>query len=366
MVRGRISRAEGLMIVLQACAAMAAVYVNQANTSDVKDGASWTTAFTQVQDGINAATAGQQVWVAKGTYYPTTTTDRARSVMLKSGVGVYGGFAGTEAALSQRSPVANVTTISGDIGAAGDSTDNSYHVVVGDSAALIDGFTICNGFANGKLYHRLGGGMYNAQADTVWIKNCIFSGNWAEEGGAMYNYKKTYPKIDSCTFVGNNAYKGGALVCRDFANAACSGCTFSKNSAEWRGGAVYIDYGSDPRFSGCTFAENSTAGNGGAVYTDDLASQADDKKTSPSMTGCTFTSNTAKYRGGAVDAIATGVSMTIANSIFSNNKAGAGGGAIAIEYQASITATGCTYTGNTGGSGDADIDDDRAVNTIWP
>lgn len=98
-----------------------------------------------------AAAAGDEVWVAKGVYTPTSSTDRTISFGMKSGVGIYGGFAGTETARDQRDRDANRTTLSGEVGAPR-SSDNSYHVVSAnnvDGTGVLDGFTITRGFANG-------------------------------------------------------------------------------------------------------------------------------------------------------------------------------------------------------------------------
>ena len=59
-------------------------------------------------------------------------TDRTATFTLKSGVALYGGFAGTETpARASATGTTNVTILSGDIGTANDATDNSYHVVHG-------------------------------------------------------------------------------------------------------------------------------------------------------------------------------------------------------------------------------------------
>ncbi len=81
---------------------------------------------------------------------------------------LYGGFAGTETARSQRNPAANLTILSGDIDnndsqtpiitdlttVTGNDT-NSYHVVTGATGATLDGFTITAGNANGGRSRRL-------------------------------------------------------------------------------------------------------------------------------------------------------------------------------------------------------------------
>jgi hypothetical protein len=78
---------------------------------------------------------------------------RTATFQMKSGVALYGGFSGTETARNQRDWAANVTILSGDIGAEGDNSDNSYHVVTAnntDASAVLDGFTISGGNANAR------------------------------------------------------------------------------------------------------------------------------------------------------------------------------------------------------------------------
>ena len=65
------------------------IYVNR-DASGIINGTSWTNAFISLHIALNAAVSGDQIWVAKGVYYASTP------FMLKGGVGVYGGFTGTE------------------------------------------------------------------------------------------------------------------------------------------------------------------------------------------------------------------------------------------------------------------------------
>lgn len=134
------------------------LYVDAALASGANDGSSWANAYQGaggLQLALAAAGAGDQVWVADGTYRPTATATRTISFVLESGVEIYGGFAGGEASLSQRDPALNVAILSGDL--AGDDgggmlAENSYHVVRGGGAnatAILDGFTVTGGNANG-------------------------------------------------------------------------------------------------------------------------------------------------------------------------------------------------------------------------
>jgi hypothetical protein len=44
------------------------VFVSENAPGPLHDGRSWVTAFPTVQEGINAAVAGDEVWVSQGTY----------------------------------------------------------------------------------------------------------------------------------------------------------------------------------------------------------------------------------------------------------------------------------------------------------
>lgn len=84
------------------------VFYVKTDGSNANDGSSWQNAFATVQHGINAAFAFSgkaEVWVASGTYHPTEALSDAdgqqaddvyKSIIMYSGVNVYGGFAGTE------------------------------------------------------------------------------------------------------------------------------------------------------------------------------------------------------------------------------------------------------------------------------
>jgi len=78
---------------------------------------------------------------------------------LKNNVANYGDFNGTEKNLNDRDIVQNETILSGEIGGSG-LTDNSFHVVNGsgtNDTAILNGFTIQNGYTDGSSQDNSGG-----------------------------------------------------------------------------------------------------------------------------------------------------------------------------------------------------------------
>src|SRR5262245_61802335 len=98
----------------------------KAGAVGANDGSSWANAYTGLQSALAAANPSSadtvEIWVAAGTYTPRPTADRSLSFTLKNNVQVYGGFAGVETQREERNSAANVTILSGDISAAGDSS----------------------------------------------------------------------------------------------------------------------------------------------------------------------------------------------------------------------------------------------------
>lgn len=167
--------------------------------------------MTDLQEALSVVITGDEIWVAAGQYKPTTTTDRTISFVLRDGVNLYGGFAGTETQLAQRDIAMNTTTLNGDIGALGEINDNTYSVVRGNNILTdieLDGFRIINGKSNStggglKITYVMGG--------SLSIKNCFISGNRAYNyGGGLYMAHANII-IEGCQFVNNDSDNGGAI-----------------------------------------------------------------------------------------------------------------------------------------------------------
>jgi hypothetical protein len=330
------------------------IFVNAAAIGS-HTGTSWGTAYTSLQQALDGAVSGDQIWVAKGTYKPSvvragTTGSRNRTFTLKDGVAIYGGFAGSETLLNQRNSALNVSVLSGDIGTIGSAGDNVYHVVWAlsvTSTCILDGFTILGGNANAAYPDYWGAGLYLANSGPT-LRNLVISGNSAGyAGGGVFNdhgapslTKVTFNKnhagqlgggmfslvgnltMNSLIFTGNtvgstvDASGGGLYVSAGVASLI--NATFSANTAggmgAFRSGGGLAVNGSTATLANVTFNGNK-ADTGGAVYIE---------SSSPQLTNVTFSSNSALSSGGAIDN--WGSSPRLTNVTFSNNSAGDAGG----------------------------------------
>ena len=350
------------------------------------DGSSWTNAYTDLQAPL-AVPGCTEIWVAAAIYKPGASD--ADTFSIPAGTAIYGGFAGTENARSERDWVANLTILSGDI-AGDDTTDangvvvdanninvataNSQHVVTMDgtaapvySSTILDGFTITAGQASGigSYPEAHGAGLYcNGQnaghVCSPTLTNLRFRGN---QEGALELYAvgggTSSPTLGNVSFEGNSAtVEGGAIISLSqgvggISNPVLTNVTFQGNRAG-SGGAmatVVQDSGtSNPAFTNVTFSGNSAVQNGGALYFGAGATS------NPSLVNVTFSGNSADGTGGAIynEAPSTGSSNpVVTNAILWGNTAPSapeayGGSAIAISY--SDVQGGCASIGGPGGA----------------
>lgn len=261
-----------------------------------RTGSNWANAL-DLQAALALATSGDQLWVEQGSYKPTLGSDRTISFKLKSGIALYGGFAGTEQALEQRNFTGHPTILSGDIGTPGFIDDNSYHVVDASSTTsdtIIDGVTITGGNSNLSPTFYAGGGMIAIDSDIV-IKNVVFSNNIAHTGGGLVtsggnpllahvtffqniaintngggmSTSLGHPIISHARFVGNKAGIGGGLFAyaprSTENNVTIIQSVFSGNTAE-SGGAIFNSVGSITLAQVSFGANSAKANQAGAIY----------------------------------------------------------------------------------------------------
>ncbi|MBN1540740.1 hypothetical protein JW992_01245 [candidate division KSB1 bacterium] len=194
------------------------------DASGSNDGSSWSNAYTSLQSALDVAISDDEIWIAAGTYYPSSAYDltnepRYYHFRLIEGVEVYGGFAGTENSIDERTNFGygkgNETILSGDIGTEGDNSDNCYHVIYNPNgtgitnAAMLDRVTITAGNANNTAVTELkrGGWLYMPY-NSPTIKNVVIAGNYGYFGGGAFNMASS-AVYENCLFFNNRSGYGG-------------------------------------------------------------------------------------------------------------------------------------------------------------
>lgn len=255
---------------------------------------------------------------------PVGTGARNATFQLNNSVALYGGFLGTdnpqgpETDRDQRNFLANLTVLSGDLFVddvtdcadalacysgvntphqpgcdsfdldndgdvdAGDlnMVENSYNVVSAgdllDQTAILNGFTVRGGHANGSSFQSRGAGIVCKSGPA--IVNCIITCNLAVIG------------------IGGNGGNGGGLFFRQNSTALVTNCLITDNVAERNGGGIArgligeLETFSGMDVSNSLIARNRALGDGGGFWIVENPGL--------DLTNCTIANNEAKSRGG--------------------------------------------------------------------
>lgn len=344
------------------------IFVDQ-SAAGSNDGTTWADAYTDLQSALSTAVSGEEIWVANGTYTPTTGTDRNATFQLVTGVGVYGGFEGGdsvgfpggETLRAQRNTDAesNNCVLSGDLLGndnvpadfpnGGSFSDNSYHIVSGggtDATAVLDGFRIEHGNATGPggTATSRGAGMFN-ESGSPTVRNCVFVNNFSLSGGAGMSNGDTItpanPYVVDCKFVGNISTDDGAGMLSRGSSPEIVRCLFDQNVANTTdvngGGGGAASHGGFPVFDRCTFTQNNTAAGttaGGGLFTNGAV---------PTVLNCTFTGNTAFDGGGLATYDNAGTTLIHGCSIVGNQ---ALRGSALRNLRSTVVLANCLVNGN--------------------
>lgn len=356
-----------------ASAGAAVVYVDD-SAPPGGDGTSWTSAYPTLVPALAAAQAGDEVRVAKGTYLPTTTTNRAATFSLAPGVTLLGGYRGAfegDGDPNARDPATYPTTLSGAIGSSA-ATDNSYCVLTlpaGAAPRLVDGLTVEAGYAAPAAATTKSGAGVRVEGGTATLSHLIVRQNVAYESGAGIWSQYATVTVKDSTLSANSVVSGqgisGGAIDVNGGSLVVQGCVFNENAnrtgghigahgatsslagslflsgnaagTTTQGGGALLLESSDTTIVGCTFNGNqctTTISGGGAI---------DAINGSLLVDGCSFGSNRAQY-GGAVRSRAL-AGHVIRESTFSANLAAKGG--FALQCLGAVQVDGCTFVENT-------------------
>lgn len=247
-------------------------YVDANQLTNNGNATSWATAKRDLQEAIKLVVTGDSVLVAQGTYYPTqapfgvNTAPRRWCFFLNVDITLIGGF---PSPIGNNQATGGPTILSGDIGKYGDPSDNTYHVFITynlTSAALIKGFVISGGRADGtgsvsflgNFYdNSRGGGMFN-QNSSPSLNEIVIADNYAStSGGGMENWYADISLKNSV--ICDNTGSGG--IYSIYSNAFFTNITVAFNSGNLNGGIKsYYDtltisnsviYGNNVRSGSC-------------------------------------------------------------------------------------------------------------------
>jgi predicted outer membrane repeat protein len=268
------------------------------------DGFAWSSAFNDVQTALDAAASctAPQLWVAEGQYAPNPAQSVAT---ITRSVEIYGGFAGTEAALSQRDVVAHPTRLGGDAWLARVVAINGGYTNV-----RLDGFAIVNS-DKGAI------DIDTASGSAVVLANLTITDNATDKGAAVYAH-------------GSSA----TLTIRD--------STFERNTVTGSGGALFVT-GTPTQISGSSFVDNVSK-QGGALYLSEPAA-------SHQIIDSEFTSNTADW-GGAIhlndDPLTPAwIELAMQGGEIVENVGNSGGGGVYLE-ESTCSFDGVAFVDNQG------------------
>ncbi len=194
--------------------------------------------YLTIQEGINAASNGEEVIVCDGTYTGAGNKDLdfgGKAIIVRSENGAESCIIDCE------------------------GSGSGFFIQNGEtSAAVVDGFTITGG---NRTY---GGGVTCINGSDPTIKNCIITGNHAGSGGGGVNSgTNTGPTIVNCIITGNTSNtEGGGVRCHG-STATIVHCTIANNDGandgSGNGGGVHLESSSNVVMANCVLWGNTAS-----------------------------------------------------------------------------------------------------------
>lgn len=260
------------------------------------DGSSWSDAYTDLQDALADAVEDAQIWIAEGIYSPGSARSDYFDFDMDD-LSVYGGFDGTETALSERSIAVNTTILSADVNGddtgvdftANNRSENNYHVgKISADRVTLDGLQFNDAQADGSSNDATGGGILlrdqisGVSALSPTIRNCEFNNNVSNAGGAGILIRietgNSTVTIENCVFNNNlSTYGTGLYLLLDrnyIVNLNVTNSLFTNNTSKdnalgqqgFTGSSIWsrTNWQSstlNTNITNCTFSGNSDIGN---------------------------------------------------------------------------------------------------------
>ncbi len=324
--------------------------------NDNNSGNTWSRAKRTIEAALDAAEVGRcEIWVLEGLYEPWRNggypdSDRTASFRLRPGVGLYGGFRGTESRRSQRDWQAHQSVLfGGKYPTEVDPEKGVLNIVVGAPDSIVDGFVITGGNGIDPDNFEQCGGALLSNTGRQRVSNVVFRDN---VGVAVCATPGASIEFDGCTFESNEGLNrsysvfGRALFARD-SSVSILNSTFSSHfgsdDGEEFGGAVAA-LGGNLSIRGSRFENNRTSAQGGAIYCGDGCQLL--------VRSSSFIGNSAGGRGNSRSEFGGGAitgessNVVIVDSVFTENVAARAGGALAVS-NSTLEVHDCNFARNS-------------------
>ena len=334
----------GLVAIFALTSSAAAV---RADTLDVP------AEYPTIQAAIVAASPGDTVLVAPGTYFETIDF-LGKAITVRSSGG------------------AAVTTIDGG-GAGSVVTFQSGET----QSSLLDGFTVAGGTGSDYKGYLVGGGVKVVMSWPT-VSNCTIAGNSARDmGGGVYTRDTGLghpPLFVGCAISGNSTTGptggiarpgGGGGVAAHQGHATLTTCTISGNESHADGGGLAVINHGGLTLSQCVIEENEAIGRGGGLC--ELSFFAPNSYVQ--VTDCTVRGNAAGFGGGVYasllsDTLFLASHLSLSRSFILDNTSQGGGGGLSVHTDftgASGEVRDCVIAGNVAGSSGGGVLASRVV-----
>jgi hypothetical protein len=226
--------------------------------------------FPTVQAALDAATGGDTVLLADGTFTGPGNRDLS--------------FLGKAITLASQSGSAEACII--DCQGSAVAPHRGISAVTGEgSASLLSGVTVRNGFDP-----TAGGGLLCTDTAPT-IVDCVFRECFGDMGGAVACRGTAAPSFSRCRFEADSAGIGAAIWAGDYATPSFDACVFSQNHAGIEAGGISLQYNASAVVRDCRFEDNVGTYRGGGLLADDYSIV--------DVTRSTFVANASTGGGGA-------------------------------------------------------------------